>query len=31
MRLKIEKVGDPKDVADMYIISDVNAPFPVKM
>ena len=29
--VKIERVGEPKDVADMYIISDVNAPFPVKI
>ena len=28
---KIERVGDPKDVADMRIISDVNAPFPGKV
>lgn len=29
--VKIERVGDPKDVADMYIISDVNTPFPLKI
>ncbi len=26
--VKIERVGDPRDVADMTIISDPNAPFP---
>ncbi len=26
--VKIERIGDPKDVADMTIISDPNAPFP---
>ncbi|MGC8659832.1 MAG: molybdopterin oxidoreductase family protein [Desulfomonilaceae bacterium] len=29
--VKIERLRDPKDVADMYVISDVNAPFPVKI
>jgi len=29
--VKIERVGDPKDVAQMAIISNVNAPFPVKV
>jgi len=29
--VKIERVGDPKDVADMTIISSVNAPFPIKV
>lgn len=28
---KIERVGDPKDVADMFIISNVDAPFPEKL
>jgi nitrate reductase NapA len=28
---KIQKVGDPKDVADMMIISDLNAAFPDKV
>jgi len=28
---RIERVGDPKDVADMTVISDVNAPFPDKV
>ena len=29
--VKIERVGDPKDVADMTIISSVDAPFPEKV
>ncbi len=29
--VQIERVGDPKDVADMFIISNVNAPFPTKV
>jgi nitrate reductase NapA len=29
--VKIEKLGEPKDVSDMYIISDPNAPFPEKV
>ncbi len=29
--VKIERFGDPKDVADMLIISDVNQPFPEKL
>jgi nitrate reductase (cytochrome) len=29
--VKIERVGDPKDVADMTIISNVDAPFPQKV
>ncbi len=29
--VKLERVGDPKDVADMTIISDVNATFPVSV
>jgi nitrate reductase NapA len=29
--VKIERVGDPKDVADMTIISAVDAPFPEKL
>jgi nitrate reductase NapA len=29
--VKIQRVGNPKDVADMTIISDVNAPFPKKV
>jgi nitrate reductase NapA len=29
--VKIERVGNPKDVADMTIISDVDAPFPKKV
>lgn len=29
--VKIERIGDPKDVADSYVISDVNAPFPIKI
>ncbi len=28
---KIEKLGEPKDVSDMYIISDPNAAFPEKI
>ncbi len=28
---KIERVGDPKDVADMVIISDLNTRFPIKV
>jgi nitrate reductase NapA len=28
---KLERVGDPKDVADMMIISNVDAPFPDKV
>ncbi|MBI5570118.1 MAG: nitrate reductase [Desulfomonile tiedjei] len=28
--VKIQRAGDPKDVADMRIVSDVNAPFPEK-
>ncbi len=28
---RIERVGDPKDVADMTIISNVDAPFPEKL
>jgi nitrate reductase (cytochrome) len=27
----MERVGDPRDVADMCIISDVNQPFPAKV
>jgi nitrate reductase (cytochrome) len=29
--VKIERVGDPRDVADMRIISDVNQPYPEKV
>jgi nitrate reductase NapA len=29
--VKLERVGDPKDVADMMIISNVDAPFPEKV
>jgi hypothetical protein len=29
--VKIERVGDPKDVADMMIISSVDSPFPEKV
>jgi nitrate reductase NapA len=29
--VKIERVGDPKDVADMTIISNVDEPFPTKV
>lgn len=29
--VKLERVGDPKDVADMLIISNVDAPFPEKV
>lgn len=29
--VKMERVGDPKDVADMMVIHDVNATFPVKI
>ena len=29
--VKIQRIGNPKDVADMTIISDVDAPFPKKV
>lgn len=29
--VKLERLGDPKDVSDMMVISDVNATFPVKL
>ncbi|MBM4328234.1 MAG: nitrate reductase [Deltaproteobacteria bacterium] len=29
--VKIERVGDPRDVAEMTIISNVNDPFPIKV
>jgi nitrate reductase NapA len=29
--VRIERVGDPKDVADMAIISSVDVPFPIKV
>lgn len=29
--VKIERIGDPKDVSDMMVIHDVNATFPVKV
>jgi nitrate reductase NapA len=29
--VRIERAGDPKDVADMTIISSVDAPFPTKV
>lgn len=28
---RIERIGDPRDVADMTIISNVDAPFPIKV
>ncbi len=29
--VRIERVGDPRDVADMVIISNVDTPFPIKV
>lgn len=29
--VKIERVGDPKDVADMMVIHNVDVPFPIKI